>query len=740
MNPAPARLEVALAAKAGVALAEGRLQLRSSSGRPPIELAVAGPAAAASVPAGSSWELTAAIPAAWVAPQSVIAGAGGSVTALTVPVWPLAWLEGALRLPAGEKTYPREVLASIEPAPFAGARAIRRGSSPCPVDEEGRFRCPLPAGAPVDLALRAEGYVPHYRWDLALEPAERRTLGTLPLVRGASVSGWLRAGEGELRPGQAKVRLLPLQAPQGDGVVMQRIAASAPEARAREDGFFQLEALRPGKYVLEAEHPGYAPARVSPLEVYPERESALREPMILNRPLTLEISLEPAVDWLGKPWQVEVWRGADLSGARETKPAFAGPAPESGVLRVPGQAPGRFTITVFDAVGNPLFSDWDLQVTDGTSARIPVRLEALWAEGTLRLGGEPLAGEVIFGGRHGDVHASLKTDAEGHFEGVLPKAGPWMVEVETLHPEIHARTKTEVRSGEPVEIDLPDTRLEGVVIDGEDKPVAAALVDIVGQAWAYVTRQTGLDGKFEARALPEGAVTLVARHGTAEGRLASDRETVELTEGATAGPVRLRLLARKPCAGRVVSAYGPVPGARVSLVGDLANPIGDRTTTDLEGKFKVDLHARASGGTLVVEAAGYALEIFEVTCGPQPFDLAVAEDGGVLELQLADQAAEDTDASRVLLFQDGKGLPFPAAVGWTYGHGWPLSESGIDGLRIPSLAPGEYRLCLGPVAPLHVMSPRQWSETVAKCAVGYLVSGGTLTLSLGESKAEKVAK
>ena len=150
---APARLQVALAPKAGVALEEGRLQLRSP-GRAPIELSAAGTTTVFELPAGSSWELTAAIPGAWVSPQSVVAGAAGSVTGLSVPVWPLAWLEGTLRLPAGEKTYPRELLASIEPAPFAGTRAIRRGLSPCPVEEEGRFRCPLPAGATAPSILR----------------------------------------------------------------------------------------------------------------------------------------------------------------------------------------------------------------------------------------------------------------------------------------------------------------------------------------------------------------------------------------------------------------------------------------------------------------------------------------------------------------------------------------------------------------------------------------------------------
>lgn len=84
----------------------------------------------------------------------------------------------------------------------------------------------------------------------------------------------------------------------------------------------------------------------------------------------------------------------------------------------------------------------------------------------------------------------------------------------------------------------------------------------------------------------------------------------------------------------------------------------------------------------------------------------------------------------LLFFQNGLPIPSPIVGRWSGDQG--LSRETADQtLRIPRLAPGEYRVCLVPwqvqPPPHHGPDP----ENRATCDSGILAAGGTLSLKPG---------
>lgn len=733
--PQSARFSISLAAKGEASPGPGQIFLGKQAGAGSQALDWKGEPLVVEVPAGSSWELSAEVPGSWVSPQVLVAGPAATTVKVAVPAWPATSVTGSLKLPAGAPFLPGLVLATLEASPLQrSSQAIGRGSARCPVDAEGHFECSLPAGTAIDVAFRVEGYVPQYRWGLELVAGKTHELGPLLLVEGASLAGWLTTAEGEFDPSKAFAQLMPMQGPQGEARTSTRLRAAAHEAKPRPDGFFQFLAVPPGRYTLEAKYPGFAPARVSPIEVLPGRESAIREMVTLRRPLTLELALSPPVDWLGKPWHVRLSRSFDLSGANDPGFAFDGPAPETGVLRTPDLAPGRFDIDVFDASGNAFHSEQG-HVVEGESGevRLEIQLRAIQVEGTLTLGNEPLSGTVIFGTRFGVLRSRMEADSEGHFTGVLAKDGPWRVEVIAEVPRIEARAQVEVKDREPVLIALPDTLIFGVVVDELGQPAPGAQVEIQAPAPNHASLVAGPEGRFEARALPEGPVLLSARHATSPTRkLSSDGQKGHVAEDEPLGPIRLVLRERKACEGRVISSLGPVPGAVVSTMYSTGNPDSARATTDLEGRFVLDVASASSLLELLVQAPGYGLEVFEANCGADPNELFVSELQGSLTLRIPEEAPDDTqrEATRLLVFQNGRNLSLGDLFRWAMGHGVNLPAGGSFVAAVPAMAPGHYQFCKGSLRPLLLreISIADWAETQAKCVEGRLSAGGSLEL------------
>ncbi len=743
---APARVRFEWVMQGGSTAARvGALRLEGVSASPlaasetagasrPLSLAVDGEAAVVgALPPGSRWSLSVAIPGYWARPEIVEAGAAGAESVHRIELWPTGRVAGVVRMADRQEPLVSTITVAnlLSPLP-ARKPGLGEQRFACPVDERGRFACELPADG-FDLALSADGFVPEYRWAASVAAGRTYDAGTVVLQRGASLAGWVTVEDGVLSPSRCTVRLVPMIAPGGgrQGVQIEKTAGSAP---VRKDGFFQLRGVAPGSYLLQAEQPGLAPARAFPIAVWPGAESLIKQPLVLRRPLTLELAITPAIDWLGKPWQVRVVRLSDFSANLERRAAYEAAASREGRVVVPGQSPGRYLVDVRDSLGNSLSTDPQLEVTGPDDARREIAIDLVSVEGKLLLGKNPLAATIWFGSPFSTPGVKMSADDKGRFQGVLPRGGRWEVRVESAEPALRASRSTRVvpdRAGRAkVEIDLPDVRLFGHVVDEDGQPVAGAEVGMDMERCSDSVR-TDASGSFSSRGLDTGLVTLVAKASAPPGKSLSDAATALLRDGEETGPIELRLRRMRTLTGRVVSPLGPVVGASVAAV-----PAGsarfevEESPTDLTGSFSVQLPAQTASAFVYVSAPGDAFRAFQVPVDGSPATLAVDADSGALEVAIpySRDEMDEQDISPPWFLQNG--IPVPAAFlrRWALGHGEAYADAAYTSLRVGNLAPGGYQVCFAARPSIVAAHRAGWASPPGRCAAGTLGSGATLRL------------
>lgn len=722
-QPRLASVVIELSQKAGAtAPMQGAVVLRPAEGEPVrVPVLSSGPLSTR-LPAGSTWEVAADLPGFWAPRKTLAVGQADQETRLVLDLWPMGTVSGVVQVKQKGLPLPRQVLVKTLAAPaFARRLPSPKGALDCPVDEKGAWTCSLPA-ATFDLVVSAEGFIPHYRWAVDIPAGKTRPLGTLELERGASVAGWAAVEGGAIEPDRCMVRLAPLASGGADPKAALDIERSTVQKNVGKDGFFQLTGLAPGMYALEIQQPGHSPARVAPLRVMSQVETFLEQPLVLSRLVELSFEVSPALDWLGRPWRAQVTRLE--TGTGNLNPVvFDGQAAEDGRIEVPAQRPGRFAILVQDSLGNRL-AHRELILEDSSSASERIEISLVTLEGRVRLGQEPLQARLSFGGRPDAVRVELQSDGDGRFHGVLPGEGNWRVDIQSAQPRLRSRARVDIRANRSgkatAEIALPDTRVFGTVVDEQGKPVPGADVIVLSER-VELSEQADPVGSFEVRGLPEGPAWLAAGQGSRS----SGRTFVSLTEGRAAGPVQLRLQPVKRLTGTVVSPLGPVAGARVDVIASVPPQGGGSAKTDAQGSFEMEIPEKTQRVVAVVSAPGFALRAFDAAAGA-PLSLAVSEEEGEIEIRLLDDDGELLRQDlRVALYQNG--LPIPGYVygQWAHEQGQPR---GAQSLRVPNVAPGEYRVCL---VPMRLPLEGDPAAAGAECASGLLFRGATLALKLG---------
>lgn len=714
----------------------GSLTLRPSlsDGKKDIILPIkSGTRAELDLPPGSSWRVSSDIRGFWASVGVLTATPSAGSTLHRIELWPAGRLTGSLKLGVAGQVLPKEIEATIVSPPDPRLRKeIPKGEVICPVGKRGVFHCEVPA-AFLDVALRSPGFVPDYRWGLRVDPGKTLSLGSVTLKNGASLTGWAQLEEAgaPLRKGLA--RLVPLLAPGYDAEVAARLRSTALEGLVRQDGFFQFAGIAPGHYLLEVEGEGMAPTRVFPLEIRPWSETVLPQPVVLKPPLQLEISISPPLDWLSRPWHVQVRRASDFSGALDAKASYEGTAGKDGWIRIPGQAPGTFSIQVRDSLGNVLFDDPRRSVERSEDARQDIEIDLVTVRGSVSLGKEPLASQLWFGGELGVPRVRMDSDGEGAFHGVLPRDGTWIVDVKAEEPRLDThvtvRLKADRAGRASAEILLPDTQIFGKVLTEDHKPVANAQVAVATEVDTLVVK-TDDTGAFEARAVPEGVTNLTARHFLL-GDLYTSSSVVVPVGSSPVGPVDLHLRKMKIVSGKILSPEGPVPGATVYLFPSRPRlGLGDSSRTNVDGTFIAQLSAGTERVNAVVSPPGYALQVFEFQVSQDSTVLTVSPNGGSLELSFPYTSAEMKEKGfRLLFFQNGLQLASSPLYRWAFSQGARM-EGGLFFPRIPNLAPGEYRVCISPRTILPEAEIVSFLESLEDCASGYLPPGGTLKLHL----------
>jgi len=608
------------------------------------------------------------------------------------------------------------------PAPGKGGQELpERATVRCPV-AAGRLFCVLPAGS-LDLKLKAQGFVPVYRWGVAVAAGKVRDLGALALKRGATLVGRVETdGSAALSP-SCKVRLtpqraggLPEHASPADVAADRRLGQLDREAHVNERGFFAFEDVAPGLYQVAATQEGFVEARAFPVEVREGLETEVRNPLMLARPVPFEVFIEPPVDPYGERWRLELVSSVPPMEARPTQ-RHEGRAGPDGHWTQAGLAPGKYTLWVVGKDKNRWASE-PVEIWPGLPA-LHLDLPVLEVRGRVTLGSEPLATTFWFGGQTGSESLRFESDAKGRFSGLLPREGKWQLDVALSGGGVRRINLAPVEvkklpgaSFATVDIHVPDTLIEGEVVDERGRSLPGAHVQAMRMGQRPDDFETDAEGKFSIRGIEPGTFGIQAElYPRTTGWVSAS------VEEGDPGP-RLHLVAREQAEikGRVTSAQGPVAGARIAawpgvgsaMVADIVDAV-----TDPAGEFSVRLPAGSGAVTVLVFAPGYALRMLAAAANPHaPLAISVEPAGGMLVVP-ADGA----------LVHGGTFAPVGMLALWLRMNGVP--EDGKV-LRVPNVEPGAYVVC--PPGPDYAALMKGGAPSAERCASGFLQPYGELSL------------
>ena len=374
------------------------------------------------------WKLSVDAPGCWA--QAVDISAHDERQRLEMPLQPAGMIRGELFLPSGDAA-PDQVTVSFQSVAAEKGRGqpeFTKLTAPCPV-QVGVWRCWIPAGR-LDLRLEAEGFVPHYIWDLDLGARETLHLGRFQLERGASLIGWVMAPAGEVSDQEPiVVRLLQesLGAPPDS-----RLQISESRAAVSPRGFFQLRNMPLGTYALVVgTDSGFSPRRVGPIHIGRPMEYAVEEPIVLEELAFLEVFIDPPSDPYQEPWTVglSTWLPQSTFFTR----VASSPATPGGYWSKEGLETGVYLLEIEDSQGAHFYRK-ELDAVSGM-APLEIQIAQVFVKGTVSVGDEPIAAALRFMDPDSGRHVSFTAGEDGHFEGFLPTVGLWNVR---LQQEDHA--------------------------------------------------------------------------------------------------------------------------------------------------------------------------------------------------------------------------------------------------------------------------------------------------------------
>jgi len=672
------------------------------------------------------WSLKASAPGYWCESKTIFVKGGEPQPAVKLVMWRTGRVRGRL-LVQRASPLPSEASLRFEATPKHEVAGVPKGDVRCPV-ANGAFECEVP-GTWLDLRLRVLGCPSHFFWGVKVPSGGVFDAGSLSVRPGASVIGWVKTADGTPAGNGCTVDLSPVGEESRDLRPEEQLRAKLMHTlvRTNDRGFFHLDGVAPGAYVLTAQLAGFAPASVFPVLVLENAEATVREPLTLAHPLTLRAVVKPETDPQGRAWLMTLYQQGVGSGQfrRVSGPRVA----DKGLWEATGLAPGRYDVRVTDAD----HSDWLSQPVElGQEAGpLEILMPVIPIEGSVTLGREPLACTVWFGGRRGHVSIRFTADSKGCFHGSLPRDGPWPVTVASQRPQVRRELENvKVRREEGasvarVDINLPDTSIRGRVTDEAANPVADATVSCRGlmPKEPAVSQPSDSEGRFEFQGMAEGEVVLEA----AKKDMSS--EPVELHVAETARPEPVQLVLRKVSRlfGHVLGPNGPVLAATVD-----AFPIGHagggaRDISGVDGKFSMSVPSWAGEVALIVMPPGLALHTERVRLSEPEENEIVVQVGpspGTLVLKLKDGML-DPSKTTYFLVHNGS-LIGPAILGeWARMNGVVQSVAGE--YRVPALESGGYVACM---ASVRVFPALLAGVLPAEAQCSYLPPNGELNLEL----------
>lgn len=668
--------------------------------------------------AGRAWTLSAKAEGRWFPALAVIPGSADERH-----LWRgYDAVEARLEVvaPRGDPV-PAELRVKVTPSPIAGqAPPFPPETILCPITDRAA-RCHLPA-LRLDLRVDAEGWVPQYFFDRSFRVGAPALVTLAAFERGSSISGHVTLARGEAPPAETKVRLTPWQDfATSDGATARRLEALDRETGLDSRGFFFWPGVPPGRYRLIVSAPEFAPAWRGPIDVHPGLEASLIEPVILERPVALEVRVQPALAPDGGPWRIVLERRFAVGAPPEER--HEQQVSEAGVSRWTDLTPTGYELLVLDQKGARWFHE-PVHVT-GSETITEINLPILEVKGTIRLGEELLEGRLTLSSRT-DRRRVEAPVVEGAFRALLPGPGRWVPRFTVTAPfeaEITGAT-IEIEEAGEIEIRFPNTVVRGDVVDPLGNPQQGARVTLAantdgpGSKFGEMSATTDAQGRFELRAAPPGTATILADAGDRS----SEILRIEVTE--TLSPPRFRLVVRP--AGKiegVVRGDGrPVAGARVTFWPVLAGRAGaslSEAVTDPNGRFELTIEAPAATLGSLVQAPGWATRMaVEGFVEGRELSIDLERAGGFLRVQ----GLPPSEYGRTFLFHRGVALPI-VFLATLLGR-----VPGEDSWSVGDLAAGSYSVCRG----AGVLDAILRGETPAPgaCRSGELSAGGVIELDL----------
>ena len=677
------------------------------------------------------WQVRAEAPGYW-SPGAEVAVGREPPASMRLALWPAASLHGEILTEEGDPL-PRDLEVRLSAVPAAseitapGAPGVRsppslsRADLRCRVGE-GTWSCLGPAGL-FDVQLEAAGYAPRYAWEVRLEAAARTDLGRTVLRRAASVFGRAVRRDGSSPQGpchatlRADVTRRGSPGPVASSVPADETSFSVPLSRR---GYFHVVGVPPGGHVLAVECP--AASAVRELRVPADREARIDPPLLLEE-LTLDIAVTPGVDPEGRPWQLTV----DATAPRGRRIADKATASPGGRWTRRGLTAGSYRVAVESADGKQwLQRFFDLGAGSGP---VSLRIGFVGVAGRVLLSTQPLRARLVFFNDAGGEPATLTSDDDGRFQGLLPVAPDvpetrWTVEVHAAQPSINRRLEGVLVpsvAGEPgawLDLALPLVAVRGTVVSEGGQPQSGARVTFEDTgSGARTDGATDDAGSFELLELAPGSYTAVAE--SVEG--VSERAALEVVEGVES-EVHLVLNRSERVAFYVVSGQGPVAHAAVQVWTAPGVPRGF-TRADQDGRFEVDLPPGTTEVGLTVGAPGHALKLTRLPVISEQ-TITLGAPGGTLVLDLQRPGRALDGATTPYLVHDGAIEAAGALAGWAADS---ARAGGGEPFVVKAIEPGVYALCLADAAELAGLW--QGARPSDRCRTGSVEQGRTLTLS-----------
>jgi hypothetical protein len=493
-----------------------------------------------------------------------------------------------------------------------------------------------------------------------------------------------------------------------------------------QSGSFQFIHVQPGKHVLVIEC--REASAVRELDVGAAREFRIDRPLVLEN-LTLEVVITPKVDPEAQPWQITV--DATMPHLRRIADNAA---TTNGRWTGHGLVAGNYRVNIASSDGKP----WLQRFFNLSSERgqLALRLPFIRISGDVRLSTQPMSARLIFHNEAGGEPATLESDNNGYFQGLVPvtpgaQETEWTVEARSENPPISRRLlgvklRTDGETTAWLDLALPMFAVHGSVVSSTGRPQGGVQVTFENtNTGARTSTATGDAGGFEVQDLSPGQYTAVAESidGVSDGMPFVVKDGIE-------SELKLVLNSSERVSVYVVSSQGPIADASVQVWIPPGVPHWF-AHTEPDGHFEVKVPPGTTELGLAVEAQGYAVKLTRMPISRNSESsnantVTLDTSGGMLVLNLMPPGhLADTSLTPYLVHR-GAIEAVGALVSWGINQADP---NGTRSAVLQTIEPGVYSLCW-------VMNPAELSALWLgapqsnRCRTGSVEQGETLTLSL----------